>query len=1053
MQQAFDIKTLPDGFEPSKDGTHAVFTRPIETSPNDERSYRLLRLRNDMEVLVMHDPKADKAAAAMDVHVGHLSDPDNLQGLAHFLEHLLFLGTTKYPTDNDYKQYLSLHAGKSNASTSLDHTTYHFEVGHEHLEGALDSCTEREIRAVNYEFKRNLQVDTRRLFQLGKHLSSRDHPYWHFGTGNLQTLQEDPKREGIDSREELIQFYHTYYSSSIMRLVILGQDSLDQLAGWVVDKFSDVRNLGISPPAYFNPPLTSKELLTTVFVKPIKDLRSLEIKFLLPDMTQYYTVQPIRYVTQLIGHEGKGSILSLLKRQGWANSLSAGSSSAGIGFEFFKITVNLTKEGLLHHEDITVIIFQYIQMLRQEGVKSYFWDEITSLASMRFRFKEMVPASTYVTEVARTLQKGYAPEWVLSGSDLIRTHEPNLVMNILHKLSIHEWRSQVVTQDTTVVPGGMFTQVERWYGVEYHVEQVSLELMKRLETLSVHPDLHMPAPNDYIPKNFDTGKPPTSTSISPPPLTHPILIKHTPLTRIWHKKDDTFWVPKVNLHFLFKSPIVSLSPSNQVKSALYVELIKDILTEQVYEAGLAGLSYSLHCTIVGFILSVEGYNDKVSLLVQKLVETMKTTFSTDDNNNNNNSDEDENRFWRVKDLLERSLQDCQLNNPSIQAPYFMRYLNAERMWTWLERLEELESITPESLRRFCPEMLARIHIEGLIHGNMDQGQVLQISEMVEQILAPTRPLIPSELVSLRSFIVPEGCRAVYQRNMSDPSNLNSAVEYYIQIGGGGSGTSPLLPMATTTTTTTTTMTTTSPVAATAAAVVAVVQRTQRALVQIMAQIICEPCFNQLRTIEQLGYIVHSDFCPYSGGTLGVRISVQSDRDPIYVEKRIEHFLRERIGSLFLKTMTETEFQKQVQSLIQKKLEKHKNLKQESTAYWEQIKSGYYDFEEIQEDVQEMRKVTLEMMKTLFQDSVSPDASYGKKLSVHIRSLKLPPPPPPLSLSSSSSSSPGTDNGEKGDDCVLREGTVMIKDMVAFKAKLELSRAPYPVIDLLRYSKL
>lgn len=73
--QAVDNKALPEGFEPSKDGTHAVFTKPLEAPPTDDRSYRLLRLRNDMEVLVIHDPKADKAAAAMDVHVGHLSDP------------------------------------------------------------------------------------------------------------------------------------------------------------------------------------------------------------------------------------------------------------------------------------------------------------------------------------------------------------------------------------------------------------------------------------------------------------------------------------------------------------------------------------------------------------------------------------------------------------------------------------------------------------------------------------------------------------------------------------------------------------------------------------------------------------------------------------------------------------------------------------------------------------------------------------------------------------------------------------------------------------------
>lgn len=87
---------------------------------------------------------------------------DNLQGLAHFCEHLLFMGTEKYPKENDYNQYLAEHSGFSNAFTGVENTNYYFEVGHEYLEGALDrfaqffiaplfsaSCTERELKAVD----------------------------------------------------------------------------------------------------------------------------------------------------------------------------------------------------------------------------------------------------------------------------------------------------------------------------------------------------------------------------------------------------------------------------------------------------------------------------------------------------------------------------------------------------------------------------------------------------------------------------------------------------------------------------------------------------------------------------------------------------------------------------------------------------------------------------------------------------------------------------------------------------------------------------------------
>lgn len=53
----------------------------------------------------------NQSAAAMDVRVGHLSDPAEYPGLAHFLEHMLFMGTEKYPDENEYNTYLSSHGG------------------------------------------------------------------------------------------------------------------------------------------------------------------------------------------------------------------------------------------------------------------------------------------------------------------------------------------------------------------------------------------------------------------------------------------------------------------------------------------------------------------------------------------------------------------------------------------------------------------------------------------------------------------------------------------------------------------------------------------------------------------------------------------------------------------------------------------------------------------------------------------------------------------------------------------------------------------------------
>ena len=134
-----------------------------------------LHLENGLKVLLISDQTTDKAAACLSVNVGHMSDPDKIPGLAHFLEHMLFLGTVKFPQENSYSAFLNENGGSSNAATYPDSTKFYFDVVPEKLHETLDmfsqffiaplfteSATEREINAVNSEHEKNLG----KLFEL-----------------------------------------------------------------------------------------------------------------------------------------------------------------------------------------------------------------------------------------------------------------------------------------------------------------------------------------------------------------------------------------------------------------------------------------------------------------------------------------------------------------------------------------------------------------------------------------------------------------------------------------------------------------------------------------------------------------------------------------------------------------------------------------------------------------------------------------------------------------------------------------------------------------------
>ena len=153
--------------------------KSIEKSKSDKFDCLIKILPNGIKALLVSDPDSDKSSAALAVNVGSLTDSPDELGLAHFCEHLLFMGTEKYPSENDYEDYLSKNGGTSNAFTSIDKTVYYFNVDNKGFEGALDrfaqffisskfseGSVEREINAINSEFSKNKNNDTWRLDQL-----------------------------------------------------------------------------------------------------------------------------------------------------------------------------------------------------------------------------------------------------------------------------------------------------------------------------------------------------------------------------------------------------------------------------------------------------------------------------------------------------------------------------------------------------------------------------------------------------------------------------------------------------------------------------------------------------------------------------------------------------------------------------------------------------------------------------------------------------------------------------------------------------------------------
>lgn len=411
-----------------------------------------------------------KAGAAMVVGCGSFHDPPQFMGLAHFCEHMLFMGSDKYPTENELDAFLSHNGGSSNAYTQCEYTVYHFDILQEYLEQALDmfaqffisplflpDAVERELQSIESEFNLNKNTDSNRLEMLLSYTCGKPHhPIAKFPWGNTYSLLHSGDASLL---EELRVFYHTHYYASNMSLVVMGAYTLDDLQAQVVTCCSLIpqapryntsnsertldcyskENISLSSESSSDVVSSTWESLITRQIRqnihsmvahgmpfadtalcklyrmiPVRDSHILQITWQIPPQGSLWKSKPTDYIGHLMGHESKGSILSACKEQNWVTSCSAGLNGFG-GIEnasshgLFTITFTLTQNGVQHWDQVVHTVYQYIGMLRnQRHMPSYIYEELFKMNEAAYQYQEDVSTDEFVEEMADRLAPCHA---------------------------------------------------------------------------------------------------------------------------------------------------------------------------------------------------------------------------------------------------------------------------------------------------------------------------------------------------------------------------------------------------------------------------------------------------------------------------------------------------------------------------------------------------------------------------------------------------------------------------------------------------------------------
>ncbi|KAJ9181087.1 hypothetical protein P3X46_009254 [Hevea brasiliensis] len=903
----------------------------------DKREYRRIVLKNSLQVLLISDPETDKCAASMNVSVGSFSDPVGLEGLAHFLEHMLFYASEKYPLEDSYSKYITEHGGCTNAYTSSEHTNYHFDVNSDCFEDALDrfaqffikplmsaDATTREIKAVDSENQKNLLSDAWRMNQLHKHLSDEGHPYHKFSTGNWDTLEVRPKAKGLDTRQELIKFYDENYSANLMHLVIYSKESLDKIQSLVEDKFQEIRNNDRSFLSFPGQPCTSEHLQILVRAIPIKQGHKLKIIWPITPGILHYKEGPCSYLSHLIGHEGEGSLFYVLKTLGWATGLAAGEGDWATEFSFFKVVIDLTDAGHEHMQDIVGLLFKYIRLLQQSGVSKWIFDELAAVCETIFHYQDKTPPIDYVVKIASNM-KLYPPKDWLVGLSLPSNFCPSTIQLVLDQLSPNNvrifWESKKFE--------GQTGKVEPWYGTAYTVEKITSSMIQEWMLSAPNDKLHLPAPNVFIPTDL-------SLKDAQEKVKFPVLLKKSSYSSLWYKPDTVFCTPKAYVKIDFNCPHGGSSPEAEVLTDIFTRLLMDYLNEYAYYAQVAGLYYGIANTDSGFQVTVVGYNHKLRILLETVIKKIAKFEVKPD------------RFSVIKEMVIKEYENFKFQQPYQQAMYHCSLILQNQAWPWMDELEVLPHLEAEDLAKFVPLMLSRAFLECYIAGNIERSEAESIIEHIEDVfykgpIPICQPLFPSQHLTNRVIKLERGKNYFYPIEGSNPSDENSALVHYIQVHRDDFMLNVKL--------------------------------------QLFAFIAKQPAFHQLRSVEQLGYITvlmgRND-----SGIRGVQFIIQSTvKGPRHVDLRVEAFLKMFETKLY--EMTNEEFKNNVNALIDMKLEKHKNLREESGFYWREIYDGTLKFDRKDSEVAALRQLEQREFVGFFNEHIKVGAPQKRTLSVRV----------------------------------------------------------------------
>lgn len=685
----------------------------IKTPSLEGRKTAKIRLPNGLTAFLVSDPGADQSAAALAVEAGSWHDPETYPGMAHLLEHMLFMGTAAYPGESEHQKFIFDNGGKLNAYTAPDRTVYMFSINTPAFSGALDRFAHffidplfapgsiaRELHAVDQEHAKNIENDGWRQWMILKETGNPLHPNVKFSTGNAETLGGIPQ-------EAMKEWFQTHYSADKMHLIIFSSAPMEKLLSVVNECFKAVpKREGIHFP--IPDQLTSSSQRGHItYIKPVKELKTLTLAWELPKhLATEKDVQVGELLAYAFRSGAKNTLLGFLKKEHLAHSVRAFQEQLSKEQALFQIDIQLTEKGLEKVDDVITYTFEALSRLKSTGIPRYIFEELRQIKMAKYEFQSRTNAFEFVKEYAHNLVEEEIATFPAK-SHLPQSYDPKIIQSYLELLTPAECLYFVVANPKKEMV--QFDKKETWMGAEYTTQPISEKQLTKWAKAQTSRHIDLPPKNRFVPNNVDliSSLPSSDKEI-------PALIHNDDRAKVYYATDNRYLVPEITFQFRYKAPSIDGSARSKALCDLHLLALGDLLFPVRSGAEAAGFQIDMEQDSLGLQFGISGFSDGAAPLCEEIFSSLSKVHPSKE------------EFSLYFEKIKSSYENADKELPIFQSFSLMNSILTNDAPTCSQKLTALKTISYEELLSFSKQLMKQGYFEGLLYGNItkDEAQTL-----------------------------------------------------------------------------------------------------------------------------------------------------------------------------------------------------------------------------------------------------------------------------------------------------------------------------------------